>query len=139
LIVLDTSLLYALLDRRDRRHEEAASWYRGAEDDLVTSPLVLAEVDYLVGRIGGVALTAFRRDVAAGAYLVDWWTGIVETMVELAGRYRELGVSLADTSLVALAERHGTHRVATFDERHFRAMQPLGTEVAFELLPADVR
>ena len=43
----------------------------------------------------------------------------------------------ADASLVALAARLGTTSIATFDERHFRAMQPLTGEPAFTLLPVD--
>jgi hypothetical protein len=37
---------------------------------------------------------------------------------------------------MALAERYGTRRLLTFDERHFRAVTPLQGG-AFELLPAD--
>lgn len=137
MIVLDTSFLYALLDRRDRRHAEAAGWYRGVDDILATSPLVLAEVDYLSARAGHTLRDAFRRDVAAGSYLIGWWGAAVRSMVDVAHRYSDLGVSHADASLVALAARLETTSIATFDERHFRAMQPLTGEPAFTLLPAD--
>jgi hypothetical protein len=53
-----------------------------------------------------------------------------------AQQYADLGVSLADGSLVALAARLQTTEVATFDERHFRAMRPLWGD-AFRLLPLD--
>jgi predicted nucleic acid-binding protein len=52
-IIHDTSFIYALSDRQDVRHHEATSWYREDESDLVTTPLVLAEADYLIGdRLG---------------------------------------------------------------------------------------
>ena len=137
MIVLDSSFLYALLDRRDRRHLEASEWYRNVGDPLATSPLVLAEVDYLAARAGRLVRDAFRHDVGAGAYTIGWWGAAVGSMVDLADRYADLGVSLADASLVALAARLGTTSIATFDERHFRAMQPLTGEPAFTLLPAD--
>jgi predicted nucleic acid-binding protein len=137
LIVLDSSFLYALLDRRDRRHVEASAWYRNVGDPLATSPLVLAEVDYLAARAGRTVRDAFRHDVGAGAYTIGWWGAAVGSMVDLADRYADLGVSLADASLVALAARLGTTSIATFDERHFRAMQPLTGGPAFTLLPAD--
>jgi len=137
LIVLDSSFLYALLDRRDRRHAEASAWYRNVGDPLATSPLVLAEVDYLAARAGRVVRDAFRHDVGAGAYTIGWWGAAVGSMVELADRYADLGISLADASLVALAARLETTAIATFDERHFRAMAPLTGEPAFTLLPAD--
>lgn len=59
-------------------------------------------------------------------------------MVEVDHRYANLGVRLTDASLVALAGRVETTVIATFDERHFRAMRPLTGEPAFVLLlPAD--
>ena len=55
----------------------------------------------------------------------------------IARQYLDPGVSLTDASVVALAARLGTTSIAPFDERHFRAMQPLTGESAFTLLPAD--
>jgi uncharacterized protein len=139
-IVVDTSFVYALLDRRDRRHREAAAWYAGVAEAVATTPLVVAEVDHLAGsRAGSGARAAFRRDLAAGAYLVEWWRGAEEAIVGVAETYRELGVSLADASLAALAARLRTTAVATFDERHFRALRPLDGAAAFTLLPRDAR
>ena len=57
--------------------------------------------------------------------------------VQIAQRYLDLGVSLTDASLVALAARLETTSIATFDERHFRTIQPLTGEPAFTLLPVD--
>jgi hypothetical protein len=44
---------------------------------------------------------------------------------------------MTDASLVALAARVDTTRVATFDERHFRAVHPLSGGDAFVVLPVD--
>ncbi len=138
MIVLDTSAIYALLDRRDRHHREAVAWYRTVEEELATTPLVLAEADHLAStRAGPEAARAFRRDVRAGAYVVEWWPEAPGVCVEIAERYADLGIGLADASLVALADRLGTDRVATFDERHFRALRPLRGADRFRLLPAD--
>jgi uncharacterized protein len=138
LIVYDTTFLFALLDDRDQCHERAVSWLREADEEGAVTPLVLGEVDYLTGsRLGRHARSAFRQDVAAGAYAVSWWPRAHIETVRIAERYGELGVSLTDASLVALAARQGTTAVATFDERHFRAMRPISHGTAFTLLPAD--
>jgi predicted nucleic acid-binding protein len=138
MIVVDTSLVYALLDRADDAHASARAWYEHVFDELATTPLVLAEVDHLAGsRAGRAARAAFRSDLANGAYGVEWWPSAAGESVEVAERYADLGVSLTDASLVALAGRLETTAIATFDERHFRAMRPLGRERAFTLLPAD--
>jgi len=136
-IVVDASFIYALLDSRDSNHGSATAWYRGVDDELATSPLVLSEVDHLAARAGSSALAAFRRDILDDVYFVDWWPGASRTIVEIAGRYLDLGLDLTDASLVAIAGRSETTLVATFDERHFRAVQPLTGGPAFTLLPAD--
>jgi predicted nucleic acid-binding protein len=124
-IILDTSVIYALLDAADSRHRQALEWYDALNEELVTTPLVLAEADHLATTRGGPrAVRAFRADVSAGAYLVEWWPSAA----------RE---GLTDASLVVLAARVGSADVATFDERHFRAVRPLGVADAFRLLPLD--
>jgi len=138
LIVLDTSFLYALIDGADERHAEALAWYERSDEEGVTTPMVVAELDHLVAaRAGGRALEAMRGDLLAAAYAVEWSPSFLSSAIEVARSYSGLGVGLADAGLVALAERLGTIRVATFDERHFRAVRPLTGEPAFELLPLD--
>lgn len=138
MIVLDTSIIYALLDASDQRHLEAARWYDGLDAELITTPLVLAEADHLAVTRGGARATrAFRADVRAMAYRVEWWATAATETVDVADRYESLGIGLADASLVVLAARVATTSIATFDERHFRAIIPLSGETAFRLLPTD--
>ena len=137
MIVVDTSFAYALLDLSDSRHAQAAAWYEGVDEDLVTTPLAVAEIDHLAGRLGADAAAAFRRDLLAGAYAVEWDDRLLRGSVEIADRYADLGIGLTDASLVCLAERLSTDRIATFDERHFRALRPLSSSAAFRLLPLD--
>lgn len=126
------------MDGRDGWHERVLRWYSSEMPELATTPLVVAEVDHLAGaRAGEVARAAWRKDLLAGAYLVEWWNGALRQSVEIASKYQDLGVDLTDSSLVALADRLETHQIATLDERHFRAMQPLARKDAFKLLPID--
>lgn len=136
MIVLDTSVVVAFMDRRDDDHEQVVAWMETVGEDLFTAPLVVAEIDHLVSRIGGAdAARAFREDLVSGAYVVEWWPEAVAEMVQAAGKRRN--IDLADASLVSLAARLGTSSVATLDERHFRTIRPLTGEVDFALLPAD--
>lgn len=137
-MIADANFVYALLDRRDERHEAAVAWFRSSEAEFETTPLVMTEIDYMLRRrLGADATRAFRRDLAAGAYLIGWWPDAARACVQIAESYADLSVSLADASLVAYASRLGTVEIATFDERHFRAMRPLSHGTAFRLLPAD--
>jgi len=138
LIVIDTSVIYALLDGGDANHEKAAAWYTQHHPALATTPLILAEVDHLAGALAGrPAQQAWRKDLADGVYDVHWWSSASQDIAEIAEQYGDLGVGLADASLVALAARLETVNIATFDERHFRAMRPEAGGTAFRLLPHD--
>lgn len=138
MIVVDTSVIYALLDANDNHHELAAEWYLSELPTLTTTPLIIAEVDHLAGtRAGAAAQSAFRTDLAGGAYEIAWWHEATAQSVAIAEHYRDLGIGLSDASLVALAGRNETTDIATFDQRHFRAMHPLRGGGAFRLLPLD--
>ena len=138
MIVLDTSFVVALLLRGDTGHRDAADFYVKAEGGFTTTPLVLAEVDHLLHSCRApVALEAFHREVQAGTLGVEWWPKLDVCAAEVASLYAEIGLGLVDASLVALAGALETNRIATFDERHFRAVEPLTGEKLFVLLPAD--
>jgi predicted nucleic acid-binding protein len=135
-IVLDTSVVIAFMDRAEPAHAEVGEWMVRTTGPLVTTPLALAEMDYLVSRFGGAsAAQALRETLASGAYGVTWWDDALATTLALASGPSHVG--LTDASLVALAARLGTTRVATLDERRFRSLRPLTGEPGFILLPAD--
>lgn len=139
MIVLDTSFLLALLDEDDAGHRTARSWYAATSSRLfTTTPLVLAELDYLLhARATPAAWGVFHDEIRAGSLGVEWWSGLERQAADVADRYAEIGLGLVDASLVALAGALETNRIASFDERHFRQVEPLAGGDAFVLLPAD--
>lgn len=54
---------------------------------------------------------------------------------EVIERYRDLGIGLADASLVVLADRYRTDRVLTLDRRHFGVLSTSAGR-PFVMLPA---
>jgi predicted nucleic acid-binding protein len=138
LIVLDTSVVLAFMDRRDANHALVREWMHMQEQELITTPLVLAELDHLVSRQGGVdAARALYEDLERGAYFVEWWSTATHETIAAAECHRSMALGLTDASLLALAARLRTTAIATLDERHFRACKPAGGEAAYTLLPAD--
>jgi predicted nucleic acid-binding protein len=137
-LILDTSGLFAALDSSSRFHVEARASLLSAPDRAILSPFVLAELDYFVAeRLGSAAELALLEQVGSGAYeLAPFANADVEAARGVVAQYEELGIGLADASVVVLAARHGTQRVLTLDERHFRALRPLEGG-HFVLLPAD--
>ena len=133
-IVLDTSFLVALLNTRDDQHAVALEWWMASDEDHVTTPLMLGEMDYLVTKQGGVdAAQALWDDFDSGAYGLRWWAEGLHDTIRIAKQHPFLG--LADASLVALAGILRTNRIATFDQ-HFRSVTTPDGE-AFVVLPAD--
>jgi predicted nucleic acid-binding protein len=136
-ILLDTSGLLAALDASQRRHSEVAASLTAASSPLLLSPFVLAELDYLLAaRVGQAARTTLLKEVERGAYSLAPISGTdVGRAREVIERHADLGISLADASIVVLAERHQVPDVLTLDQRHFRVLSVHGKP--FRLLPAD--
>lgn len=127
------------MDESDNQHERVREWMESVRNELCTTPLVLAELDYLVTKQGGSdAARALRKDFQDGAYTVEWWQSALPETIATAQRYESIELGLTDASLVALAAHLETTRIATLDERHFRTVRPLtGNAAGFTLLPAD--
>jgi predicted nucleic acid-binding protein len=104
----------------------------------ILSPLTAAEADYLSQvRAGPRANLPLIADLAAGRFELPHLTAAdFADMLVLNSRYADLNPGLADLSIVVLAARYNTTRILTFDQRHFRVMQPIQGG-AFTLLPFD--
>lgn len=137
MILLDTSGLLAALDRAQRAHAESAAVLAAATPPLLLSPFVLAELDYLLAtRVGHGARTSLLGEVERGALTLEPFSAVdLRAAVAVIQRYADLGISLADASIVVLASRHKSQDVLTLDERHFRTLAANGKP--FRLLPAD--
>jgi uncharacterized protein len=132
-IIADTSFVLALYNDRDELHDEARHWVALADDEFVMTPLTVAEIDHLVARGGEQPRQTFWRDLGIGAWTVRWWADAMDETLRIVKRHPFL--RLTDASLVALAQRLRTDRIATFDQ-HFRGVKlPRGKP--FVMLPDD--
>ena len=136
LLVVDTGVLLAAADSSDPDHAVCASLLAIEPGPLLASPLVVAEAAYLIGRqLGPFAESAFMRSIAAGEITMETLTGAELLAVsDLIDRYADLGLGAADASVVVLAGRHGSRRIATLDRRHFTVVRTMTGE-SFELVP----
>jgi predicted nucleic acid-binding protein len=115
-VVVDTSAVFALLDRRDAHHASAVAFWTDPDDeDLVTHAYVVVE---------SVALVRSRLGPAAVLSLLDDLLPAIR--VEMVDRllhdgsladYRRLGgsPSLVDRVTVAFAARHSIERAFAYD------------------------
>jgi predicted nucleic acid-binding protein len=132
--VVDSSFVIALLRADDEDHPRARDWMETVSEDLVTSPLALAEIGHFAALGGPDALDAYWSDLESGIYTVRWWADALSETIAIARRNPPIG--LADASLVAVAAKVSTNRIATFDHRHFRKLTTVGGD-PFVVLPAD--
>jgi hypothetical protein len=138
LILLDTSGLFAALVETEVDHQRVHEVLQHEQAPFLLSPFVLYEIDYLLRTATTVdAELAFLREVANRAYtLPAFGPAEIADAVDVIERYGDLGIGIADASLVVLAGRHGTNRLLTLDERNFRVL-PTPAGEPFVLLPAD--
>lgn len=136
MIIADTSGLIAFFSESGDHHERVSAWLEKNDQIMVVSPYVIAELDYLVATRKGVdADLAILAELSSGAYeLATMSTEDLATAREVIARYRDLGVGLADASLVVLAQRYRTGTILTLDHKHFSVMRPLGGGV-FKIVP----
>jgi predicted nucleic acid-binding protein len=137
-IVLDTGGLYAALDANEALHGRTVAALVASTPPRVISPFVLAELDYLIAtRVGHKAQMALIDEVTRGVYQLELFSsedlGHARRIME---RYADLGIGLADASVVVLANRHRTLDLLCTDERHFRVLRSAGGK-PFRLLPFD--
>jgi predicted nucleic acid-binding protein len=131
-IVLDTSALLALIDRRDRGHAGVTAAFDAERAPFLVPAAILAEVGYLLEhRLGQPVLALFLEDLESGALTLDCGDRDLARIRELTGRYADLPLGLADAAVVACAERSGG-RVMTLDRRD---LDVVAGEVALTLVP----
>ena len=134
MITLDTSALYALLNRRDAAHSAAVKALDSDSGPYLVPAATLGEIAFLIEqRLGMAALDLLLADLQSGAYTLDCDEGDIGRTRALVERYADLSLGLVDAAVIACAERNGG-RVLTFDRRDFGVVAAEGT---IAILPAD--
>jgi uncharacterized protein len=136
MLIVHAGPLYAAAATRDKHHRRCVELLTSSSGPLIVPALVVTEVAYLLcDRIGPHAELAFARSIRGGELVVepvlerDW-----ARIEELAEQYLDLPLGIVDASVVALAERHDAHTIATLDHRHFGTVKPRHVD-GFVLVP----
>jgi predicted nucleic acid-binding protein len=139
-ILVDTGPLVAAINRRDPSHPVCRKLLDSRADDLLVTPYVIAEVCWMAAsRIGATAEANVIDAVAAGELQqVTVTDDELRRIAELLHQYADLhggqGLSLADASVVAVAEQRGVREIATLDVTDFSLVRPRHVP-HFTLLP----
>jgi predicted nucleic acid-binding protein len=104
LLVLDASIVIALLDPRDSGHSRAVAWFREVRtDEMVIPASSYAEVLVVPHRIGQAAVQRFERDLADVPVRVE---PISQDTARMAAALRAThkALRLADALVIATGE-----------------------------------
>lgn len=117
MITLDTSALYALVNRRDTHHERIRHTFLTDRGPYLVPVGILAEVTYLIEQRLPNALDPFLADLETGAFTLDCGLDDLARVRQLVSRYADLPLGYADATVIACAERHG-QRILTLDAHY---------------------
>lgn len=136
-VIIDTSVLYALVDMADAAHDRAVEALGSEVEAVIVPQATLPEVCYLIGsRLGATPEAEFVRHLAASDWRLEPLTDAdLPRVVSLMREYADAKIGFVDASVVGVAERIGVTRIYTLDRRHFTMIRPAHVD-RFELLPA---
>jgi len=108
-LVADSGALYALYDADDSHHAAVRQVLEAERGPIIVPTAILAEVDYLLREFLGVdAELDFLSGISEGAYTLETLTSVdLARCQELIALYRDLDLGLADSCIIATAERLG--------------------------------
>ena len=137
-VVADSSFIYALFNTNESRHADAALFALTNTDQLLVPDVILPELSYLFRRDFGYpgVITFLERFQEFDAPFERLEKRDLPRMHEIAKTYASAAFDIVDCCIMALAERLGVTRIATFDRRDFSIFRPLHCGY-FELLPAQ--
>ena len=133
-LLLSTSGLVSLLDRRRPHHFTCAQSFEEWNGPVASTEAVLTEATRLLGHLAGGRRSCVEFFLGGGAVLARSNAVSLRRARELLMQHAELPMDFADATLVALAEELDTNRVLTTDRRAFGRYRLYGQK-SFRMLP----
>ena len=123
-LLVDTGVLYALVDRSDAWHSRTVDYVKTSETNLLAPVTALPEAAYLIRTRLGIReelklIEGFVNGEVAVEPLSD---SDLSRALAVMAKYPQLGFT--DSTIVAMAERLALTTIATTDRRHFKTVRP---------------
>jgi len=121
-VLLDSSVLVAWLDKRDRWHRKCMAIRPSLKPPLMTCEAVIAESCHLLREIDGAAEDVLAN-VARGTFQIPIQLSAGAGEVQrILHKYRDTPADFADACLIAMAEQLDTGEILTLDSNftHYR-------------------
>jgi predicted nucleic acid-binding protein len=134
-VLLDSSVIVALLDKRERYHEQCVRVLEKLEQPLATCEAVISESCFLLKMIPHAA-DRILENVEEGIFQIQFQlTRSTASVHAILRKYHDLPVSFADACLIQMADELETGDILTLDRdfvhyrwrktRRFRLLIPL--------------
>lgn len=133
-VLLDTGPLVAILSARDPLHEVCVAHFKELQPPLITSWPVLTEAAWLLRKHLDAFIEILLSVEKELIKPVDLDPGFTPWCMQFLKKYSNLGVQLADSSLIYLAEREQIDTIFTLDRRDFSIYRTLRNR-ALEIIP----
>jgi predicted nucleic acid-binding protein len=135
-LILDSGVLYALLDRHDAAHVACRDLVAVSGETLILPLPILTEVDYFIRqRLQPRVRLDLLEDIRSGAFTVENLVpGDFDRVHDICTTYADADVGFVDAAVLAIVERLGEPKLATLDRRHFGMLRPRHV-AALTLLP----
>ena len=133
--LVDTGLIVAFLNRRDRYHAWAVETLSTIRPPLLTCEAVLSEAVFLLRRLAAgpeKVMELVMRGVVSPSFRLEAEAASVK---RLLARYGEIPMDLADACLVRMTELHGDCVVLTIDSEFRSVYRRHGRQAIPTLLP----
>jgi predicted nucleic acid-binding protein len=118
-ILIDAGPLIALFDRDDRYHAATKDFLKRNKFSLVTTWPVLTEVMHMLSFSTKVQLAFLEWIRRGGLQVHEPLNPGLPRIQELASKYQDVPMDLADASLVYLAEELAILEIATIDSDYY--------------------
>ncbi len=121
-VLLDTGVVVALLDRRERYHRRCAEIVGTLGRPLFTCEAVISESCHLLGAISGAAEDVVGN-VVSGTFQIPFQFSRSAAKVQtILNKYRDTPADFADACLVQMADELDTGDILTLDSdfAHYR-------------------
>lgn len=133
-ILLDTGPYVALLSKKDQHHARCVKAAKLILSPLCTTWPVITEAAYLLGRAGGDPRDILSWVVRGRVELLRLDDSDVVAIDAILASYADQSFSVADASLMHVAEREGIKEVFTVDDIHFSLFRTKSGD-SLELIP----
>ncbi|MCP9823526.1 type II toxin-antitoxin system VapC family toxin [Cyanobium sp. L1E-Cus] len=119
-ILIDSGILLSYYQQQEPLHQAVIAFFDQNTAQLVTSPICIAEVLWLLGSPGDPRVLAAQNHLLSavsrgGIEAINLLPDDYARVAELNGRYADLPGDFADLTLVSLSERLDIAEILTLD------------------------